>query len=261
MKLSIPKLKINQNGFTQTSNVWVSGFTLMEVMVSVSIFAIIITIGIGSLLTIYSTLQKTRADQQTIDSLSYVLDTMTRRVRTGHNYTGGGDSITFIDQVENGSGGNSITYNLQTDQNGTKRLYVTEGDGQQYDITPQNITIDAFSTTIFGGTTGTGGGQPMVEFQLQGTIKNGKNESPLAIQTTTSQRPFEAGISPVDVKTGGSPDGTSFTKSPTGTFMTRPRMTETPTTPATSNGSTDIVIPSTTETVPTKGTANVLFVR
>lgn len=181
MKINLP-IKLNTDH---------KGFTLMEVMVSVSIFAIIITIGIGSLLTIYSTLQKTRADQQTMDSLSYVLDTMTRRVRTGTAYVTDGQSINFIDQIDNGVGGNSITYSMQTDQNGTKRLYVTEADGQQYDITPENMVIDTFNVNVMGGLTGVDGGQPMVEFQLQGTIKNGKQITPLAIQATVSQRPFE----------------------------------------------------------------------
>lgn len=164
------------------------GFTLMEVMVSVSIFAIIITIGIGSLLTIYGTLRKTRADQQTIDSLSYVLDTMTRRIRTGYNYTGGGESITFNDQNDpEYPNGGRITYELQTDQNGIKRLYVIEGDGEQYDITPQNMIINAFAVNLYEAGTS---GQPMVELQLEGVVNNGKIISTLAIQTTVSQRPF-----------------------------------------------------------------------
>jgi prepilin-type N-terminal cleavage/methylation domain-containing protein len=254
MKLPIPKLKINQNGFT-----------LMEVMVSVSIFAIIITIGIGSLLTIYSTLQKTRADQQTIDSLSYVLDTMTRRVRTGHTYTGGGDSISFIDQAENESGGDLITYYLQQDQNGVKRLYVTESDGQQYDITPQNISIDAFNVTIFGGTSGTGGGQPMVEFQLQGTVKNGKNESPLAIQTTTSQRPFDTGISPSGLgsnnTTGDTVGDTPPLTAPTEILNPRQSPMEIPRRTNPRNTSNGTPTPAIIELAPITETTDTLFVR
>ncbi len=223
MKKTISQLNNNHNGFTQTPNVWVSGFTLMEVMVSVSIFAIIITIGIGSLLTIYSTLQKTRADQQTMDSLSYVLDTMTRRVRTGSEYQSDGQSITFIDQDQMSTGTPiTVTYSMQTDQNGIKRLYVTETDGGQYDITPENMVIDTFNVNLTGGATGIDGGQPMVEFQIQGTIKNGKQITPLAIQTVVSQRPFEGdGTVPVTIRTGN-PDSGSFS-SGSGSGIRTPR--------------------------------------
>lgn len=239
MKNPISKFNKNHNGFT-----------LMEVMVSVSIFAIIITIGIGSLLTIYSTLQKTRADQQTMDSLSYVLDTMTRRVRTGSQYQSDGQSITFIDQIENGVGGNSITYSMQTDQNGTKRLYVTEADGQQYDITPENMVIDTFNVNLTGGVAGIGGGQPMVEFQIQGTIKNGKQETPLAIQTVVSQRPFEGdGTVPVTIRTGN-PDGGSFSGTRS---LNSIRRTEGGTKTGTNETTTD-----TTSSATTTGTANAL---
>lgn len=184
------------------------GFTLMEVMVSVSIFAIIITIGIGSLLTIYSTLQKTRADQQVMDSLSYVMDTMTRRVRTGTEWSSpDGQTIRFRDQIEETTGGNMITYGVRpSSTTGEMRLYVEEADGE-YDITPENMTIDAFTVNLTGGTNGSDGGQPLVEFQIQATIKNGKQETPLAIQTAVSQRPFESASSSPLVK---SPDSGSF---------------------------------------------------
>lgn len=250
MKKIITQLNNKHNGSTWAHNVWASGFTLMEVMVSVSIFAIIITIGIGSLLTIYSTLQKTRADQQTMDSLSYVLDTMTRRVRTGREYQSDGQSITFRDQIDNEVGGDIITYSIQTDQNGTKRLYVREADGQEYDITPENMIVDTFNVNLTGGLSGVDAGQPMVEFQIQGTIKNGKQITPLAIQTVVSQRPFE-GDGTVPTSSGNvKPDGGSSFGG--GTGITPPRI-ETPgadniNTPA-SQGSTNL--PSTANTVGT----------
>ena len=57
------------------------GFTLMEVMVAVSIFAIVVTVGIGSLLTINSTYKKSQADRQAIDGLTFTLESMSRRLR------------------------------------------------------------------------------------------------------------------------------------------------------------------------------------
>lgn len=157
----------------------------MEVMVSVTIFAIVITIGIGSLLTIYSTLRKTRADQQVMDSLSYVMDTMTRRIRTGTGYVSTGTGITFKDQQDENGGGDTITYESAPDDNGTLHLFSTSSvDGIRYDITPQNLKIDNFNIDINND------GQPLVQINLSGEIINGKKETPLSIQASVSQRAF-----------------------------------------------------------------------
>ena len=61
----------------------VKGFTLMEVMVSVSIFTIIMVIGIGSLLVINTSNSQSRADREAIDRVSFLLESLTRKIRTG----------------------------------------------------------------------------------------------------------------------------------------------------------------------------------
>ena len=260
MKKLFSQSNINQRIFTHTPKLGAmprsdSGFTLMEVMVSVSIFAIIITIGIGSLLTIYSTLQKTRADQQTMDSLSYVMDTMTRRVRTGTAWSSpDGQSIVFKDQVEGATGGTQIIYGLRPNSvTGEQRLYVSEADGE-YDITPENMRIDAFAVNLTGGATGVDGGQPLVEFQIQATIKNGKQETALAIQTAVSQRPFENNGSSSTLK---SPDSSSFGTTRTTASDFRAKKTENPPKDLTepSTPTIDNTVPSATENIkPTNGT-------
>lgn len=168
------------------------GFTLMEVMVSVSIFAIIITVGIGSLLTIFGVLQKTRSDQQTMDSLSFVLDTMTRRIRTGFDYTGGGSTITFKDQdYDPITKPYLVTYTAvpnPLDSNSLQLFMSDETTGGQFvDITPDNLIIKRFNIEITG-TDQTDIVQPMVQIHLSAILKNGKQESPMKIQAAVSQR-------------------------------------------------------------------------
>ncbi len=166
---------------------YIPGFTLMEVMVSVTIFTIIITIGIGSLLTIFNTLQKSRADRETMDSLSFVMDTMTRRIRTGsayQYYQGLPSGITFKDQA-----GIPVNIFEEVDPNSlSQRLYIQEGTDQPFDITPPNLHIDNFSITLTGQSPGSADGQPMAKINLSGTVTNGKQSSPLSIQAAVSQR-------------------------------------------------------------------------
>ena len=72
----------------------------MEVMVSVSIFAIIVTVGIVALVSINDAYRKSEASRQTIDSLTYILESMSRRIRTAQTWTLGnnGGSLTILDQ-------------------------------------------------------------------------------------------------------------------------------------------------------------------
>jgi len=61
------------------------GFTLVEVMVSVSIFVLITTIGIGALMNINNAYKQSRSQRIAIDSLNFVLDSMSRQIRTTHH--------------------------------------------------------------------------------------------------------------------------------------------------------------------------------
>lgn len=168
-----------------TKNAYSKGFTLMEVMVSVSIFAIIITIGIGSLLTINNTLQKTRADRQAMDSLSYVLDTMTRQIRTGHKYNGNGSEFSFTRQDggnSSGGEGETVTFSLGGDDN--QRIYMKIEDGGAIDITPPNMKIEELDFETVKGE------MEYVTIRISATVQTGRQNSQIAIQTGVSSRIF-----------------------------------------------------------------------
>lgn len=168
------------------------GFTLIEVMVSVSIFVIIITIGIGSLLTVNRALQKSRIERQSTDSLAYVMDTITRRLRTGRNYvvSGGNTSISFTEQndtaVDNGTG-KTIEFYLGNTGGTGGAILMREGTDIPYAITPPEIDITEFNVQVMRGNV-----QPLALISIKAIIKNQNQESIVAIQSAVSQRPFES---------------------------------------------------------------------
>ena len=191
----------------------------MEVMVSVTIFTIIVVIGMGSLITIFKTLQKTRADRQTIDSVSFVLDTMTRRIRTGKQYESSdlGSGIKFIDQDNI-----RVSFFSGLDSNNIPRLYMTDeafgpdNEAGPFDITPENFELTSFSVDILGNSSRDDGIQPMAVVHLVGLVKNGQQQSRLAVQTLISQRLLDFPVA-VDF----APDtGSSGFKKSTSTSMT-----------------------------------------
>lgn len=172
------------------------GFTLIEVMVSVSIFVIIITIGIGSLLTVNRALQKSRIERQATDSLAYAMDTMTRRLRTGTDYvvSGGNTSISFKEQddttADNGTG-KTIEFYLGNAGGTGGAILMKEGTDNFYVITPPEIDITDFDVQVMRGNI-----QPLALISIKATIKNQNQESTVSIQSAVSQRPFESSSAP-----------------------------------------------------------------
>lgn len=63
-----------------------AGFTLIEMIVSLGVFAVVVTITVGAILVLISTNQRLQAEQSVMTNLSFALDTMTREMRTGFNY-------------------------------------------------------------------------------------------------------------------------------------------------------------------------------
>ncbi len=62
------------------------GFTLIEMIVSLGVFSIVITIAVGALLVIISTNRQLQAEQSVMSNLAFAMDSMTREMRTGYSY-------------------------------------------------------------------------------------------------------------------------------------------------------------------------------
>lgn len=63
-----------------------SGFTPVEMIVSLAIFSIVVTVSVGALLVLVGTNQRLQGEQSIMTNLSFALDSMTREIRTGSYY-------------------------------------------------------------------------------------------------------------------------------------------------------------------------------
>lgn len=68
------------------SQVHTKGFTLIETMVSVSIFLIVMTIVLGSLLSIIDGNKKTQSINSVANNLNAAIESFTRDIKTGYTY-------------------------------------------------------------------------------------------------------------------------------------------------------------------------------
>ena len=62
------------------------GFTLIEIIVSLALFSVVITIAVGALLVLISSNRQLQNEQSVLSNLSFALDSMTREMRTGSSY-------------------------------------------------------------------------------------------------------------------------------------------------------------------------------
>ncbi|MDO8659298.1 MAG: prepilin-type N-terminal cleavage/methylation domain-containing protein, partial [Candidatus Parcubacteria bacterium] len=63
-----------------------SGYTIVETMIAVSLFLVITTIGMGSLLNTNLIHQKSQDMRSILDNLSFIMEDMSRNLRTGSSY-------------------------------------------------------------------------------------------------------------------------------------------------------------------------------
>ncbi len=69
------------------------GFTLIELLVSVGIFAIVMTVALGALLSISAADKKAQSTKTVMDNLNFALESMSRTIRTGLYYHCGTSNI------------------------------------------------------------------------------------------------------------------------------------------------------------------------
>jgi len=169
------------------------GFTLIEMIVAVSIFTVVVFIGIGALLSISDANRKSNSLRTVMDNLNFAMENMSRSIRTGDDYLcdgvgncpSGGDELVFTDQ-----NGISVKYNF-TETDGLGMITISKSGGSPQRITSPEVDIDSLSFFVTG--VGAGNGQPRVVISVIGIAGIKDNiRSEFSVQTTVSQRAVDS---------------------------------------------------------------------
>lgn len=200
MNKLIIKIKTNQKGFT-----------LIELMVSISVFIVIMVISMGSVLSVIDANRKSQSLRSVMDNLNLSLESMTRSIRFGTSYhcdafadvnvlntngflyprdcSGGASSIAFVSQV-----GTQVIYKLVDG-----RIIRKVGSGPDYYMTGSDVTITNLTFIVLGSRYYNNGAtteeQPKVIIIIGGYVGNNNkpdSRSAFSIQTTVSQRLFDS---------------------------------------------------------------------
>ena len=222
-KLSCEK-KQNIRGFTKPTKM--AGFSLIELMVSLTIFSILMVVSVGTLLTLIDANAKAQALSSATTNLSFALDSITREIRTGHYYNCRDASTEETASLPTGfdaSFSHDCNGMNSTNPKGNEIIFIRDRDGfkiayrlfnkkiqqkvqnssgtdilEWEDITSSDTEIETFDivvgdSTVYG-TNGAGPGaqdQPVVTLHIKGKVKdnNGlETKTDFNIQTVIVQR-------------------------------------------------------------------------
>lgn len=163
------------------------GFTLVEVMVAVSIFAIVITVGIGALLTVNSTFMLSRAQQKSINNAAFAFEKMSREIRTGSEYS---DNVSNGMQFTNFEG-KDVVYKLNDSNTSNDGCIQENVDNTGFQcLTSDDVTFNQLNFVVLGDGSGDAK-QPIVFITAYGVSEVGKETESFTLQTAVTQRTLE----------------------------------------------------------------------
>jgi prepilin-type N-terminal cleavage/methylation domain-containing protein len=164
------------------------GYTLIELVVAVGLFALIMTLASGAYFIVINLNRQVQGVTTGINNLSFALETMTRSIRTGTDYNCGG-----IGDCQNGSSNFAFR-----DTNNVLVSYRLSGssiretrNGVESAITDPSVNVTSLMFYAIGtrGMASNDFQQPHVTIAISGTILYGagKTES-FSVQTGATMR-------------------------------------------------------------------------
>lgn len=164
-------------------------------LVSVAIFAIVVTMIMGTIVTIVDASRKARTMTEVMNNLNFSFESMTRTLKTAKSITAANSDsnsgiIQAIDQK-----GRTVVYlftkdgiNKQVTENGV----MTEDKITAADLKLSSWKIEKISSGAKAGGAAVGGNQPRVFFSVKGRIETTRGiYSEFNLQSTVSQRQLQ----------------------------------------------------------------------
>ena len=161
------------------------GFTLVELLVSLALFTIVLTIVLGTIFTIMDANRKARSLSLVMNNLDFAVESMVRTIKTARDidpsgsFVSPGSKLTVIDQDNE-----VVTYKLE---NGAIKRNI-QPSTEFISVTSPEITITNLTFTNPNGNA-PNTNQPRIIVNIMGKAQVGPRiSSDFSIQTTISQR-------------------------------------------------------------------------
>lgn len=164
------------------------GFTLIEMMVSVSIFVIVAFIVVSTLLTLSYAYKKAQKMRLLMDNFNFALQSMSINIREGINYQfpcGNSDCISFV-SVDNWLQGNNSRICYSLDNKIIKKCQgICPCSSNSSNLTSPDISVEKLSFKFEQSSSA----RKLVKILINGSAgKNDKERTSFFIQNTIVQR-------------------------------------------------------------------------
>lgn len=178
-------------------NIFNKGFTLIEIMVSLSVFIIVMTTSMGAILSILDANRKSETKKTAMDNLNFALESVSRTIRFGTNFYCG--TITTNPPPANDCPSGSSSFTLRTAEGllvtyslSNGRIMKAVNNGTANPVTSPEISITRMNFYVFGSTVWPNLAQPRVLMSISGVVGTKANtSSTFNLQTMVSQRKLD----------------------------------------------------------------------
>lgn len=185
------------------------GFSLIELLVSMALFTVVLTMGIGALLVLINANAKAQNTQESVSNIQFALDSMAREIRTGFAYycSSGSETTgditthqdcnkgTYLSIIEGGKSltagaeNRRIAYRFNSSEGSIERKV---GSGSWANLTTPTINITAMHFNVANTASKEDGSnllQPNVTIFIAGEVVGIANTgSEFMMQTTVTKR-------------------------------------------------------------------------
>ncbi|MEK7586017.1 MAG: type II secretion system protein [Patescibacteria group bacterium] len=182
-----------------------NGFTLVEIMVATSIFMVIMIVALGALITSSDTAKKAQALRTAMDNVSFAMESMTRSLRMGTNYTcgntvsldgssptdcpSGAGAVAFVPYSGLGVLPRTVAYKLN--QRADNTFALQRCNPTCLDMVSSDVNVDYLKFFLNGSSSTLDTIQPSISILIRGTVTIKGQGTVFAIQTSVSQRSAE----------------------------------------------------------------------
>jgi len=185
------------------------GFTLVELLVSLGLFIIVMTLALGGLVSVLDMNTRVRSLQVVVNNFNYTLESITRDIRFGHNpraqncaFSDADPCTITVDFEPDGGAEREISYRfseetIDSEQIGRIERCNIENSSNGNDCTDDDyVALTSSSVDIsklFFAVQGVGedGFQPRVVMRTEGVVRRRNIETDFTIQTLVNQRQTE----------------------------------------------------------------------
>ncbi len=154
---------------------------MIELIVAIGIFGLVIGMTVGIFVLALSSERRIIALRNTEDNIRFAIEAMAREIKTGKNFSGGGNSVSFTNAK-----GEATVYLL----NNNAILKSSDGGANYSAVTGAEAIVNYLNFYLMGQAAGDGL-EPRVTIAIGVTSNIGNQTANLKVQTTVSERSLQ----------------------------------------------------------------------